>query len=139
MENTMTERERQIQLQLLAAETTTKRNAIQRKKDELTKEKLIALEEATNNYLKAKREMIERVDYFRDKKHEFDFDDPRMHQSEDDARKEERRLSLLRTEHEYELHRINNYYHLQRIDLDNEERNLTECYENKKVEIMSKQ
>lgn len=133
----MTEQERQAQLQLLKAQHVKNTNTINKAKDEARKLRMNEITAATDAYCSEKRAGIAKVDDLRKKKREFDFDDPRFHEYEEDARQEERRLSLLRAEHEAELHKINNRLAAAMLELDDKKREANAWYEDQKAFVMS--
>lgn len=113
-----------------------KRNEIRRKKDAIAKEKLNELECETEDYYVQKRAFIIEIDNLRKQKQQCTMDDTRRHAIEDEARHQEQLLSLLRTEHEKDIHRINNEHMAKRLELDDEDRKIAEDYEQQKTAIM---
>ena len=100
----------QLKYQELATELLAKRNEIHRQKDQLCKDKAKAMEEATDRYCEAKRKGQAEIDEIRAEKHRIEFNTPQFHILEDEARSLERKLSMLRSDHEHELHTINNRF-----------------------------
>ena len=124
------------QLQELNVWLIGKRNEIRRKKDAIAKEKLNELEDEAEDYFVQKRAFIIEIDNLRKQKTQCTMDDPLRYAIEDEARHQEQLLSLLRTEHEKDVHRINNEHMAKRMELDDEDRKLTEDYEQQKTAIM---
>ena len=111
------------------------RNAIRSKKDGIAMDKSRAMEAEDDDYIVKKRFYIEKIDDLRKQKCQFDYDNPRRSELEDQARHNEHLLSLLRNEHERNIHKINNEHMVKRIELDNEDRCLSEWYEHSKNAI----
>lgn len=132
----MNETQKQIRLQQLNEELTKKRNAIKRRKDAIALQKLNDLMAEDENYCQRKKFFIEKIDGLRKQKSQYDLDHPRRYEIEDEARHGEHELSLLRNEHERNIHRINNRHMIARTALDDEERQLTEWFEQQKTAIM---
>ena len=126
----------QLKYQELATELLAKRNEIHRQKDQLCKDKAKAMEEATDRYCEAKRKGQAEIDEIRAEKHRIEFNTPQFHILEDEARSLERKLSMLRSDHEHELHTINNRFAVLRCDLDDEDRKATLWYEQQKTALM---
>ena len=126
----------QLKYQELATEFLAKRNEIHRQKDQLCKDKAKAMEEATDRYCEAKRKGQAEIDEIRAAKHRIEFNTPQFHILEDEARSLERKLSMLRSDHEHELHIINNRFAVLRCDLDDEDRKATLWYEQQKTALM---
>lgn len=127
--------ERDKKLQEINQYLIKSRNAIRRKKDGIAMDKLSALEALDDDYIAKKRFYIEKIDDLRKQKCQFDYDNPRRSELEDQARHNEHLLSLLRNEHERNIHKINNEHMAKRIELDNEDRCLSEQYEHQKNAI----
>lgn len=133
----MTEQEKKVQLQLLKAQHVKNTNTIHKAKDEARKLRMNEIMIATDNYCAEKRTGIAKVDELRKKKRAFDFNTRAFNEYEEDARHEERRLSLLRAEHEAELHKINNRFAAAMLELDDKQREADAWYEDQKAFIMS--
>ena len=120
-------------------ELTKKRNDIKRRKDAIALQKLNDLMAEDENYCQRKRFFIEKIDDLRKQKSQYDLDHPRHYEIEDEARHGEHQLSLLRNEHERNIHRISNRHMIARTALDDEDRELSLWYEEQKAAIMREQ
>ena len=128
--------ERDQKLQGLSLVVIRKRNDIKRRKDAIALQKLNDLMTEDDDYCSKKRDFIEKIDGFRKRKSTFDVNDPMRYDLEDEARHNEHMLSLLRNEHERNIHRINNRHMIARTALDDEDRQLSEWEEEEKGAIM---
>lgn len=131
--------ETQERYQKLNIELTKKRNDIKRRKDAIALQKLNDLMAEDENYCQRKRFFIEKIDDLRKQKSQYDLDHPRRYEIEDEARHGELQLSLLRNEHERNIHRISNRHTIARTALDDEDRELSLWYEEQKATIMREQ
>ena len=131
--------ETQERYQKLNIELTKKRNDIKRSKDAIALQKLNDLMAEDENYCQRKRFFIEKIDDLRKQKSQYDLDHPRRYEIEDEAQHGEHQLSLLRNEHERNIHRISNRHMIARTALDDEDRELSLWYEEQKAAIMREQ
>ena len=128
--------ELQQKMQGLSLVITRKRNDIKRRKDAIALQKLNDLMAEDDAYCEAKRKKIAEIDAVRLEKSTYDVTDPLYTLCETKARSMEHQLSLLRNEHERNIHRISNRHMVARTALDDEERQLSEWQEEQKGAIM---
>ena len=128
--------ELQQKMQGLSLVITRKRNDIKRRKDAIALQKLNDLMAEDDAYCEAKRKKIAEIDAVRLEKSTYEVTDPLYTLCETKARSMEHQLSLLRNEHERNIHRINNRHMIARTALDDEERQLSEWQEEQKGAIM---
>lgn len=128
--------EREQKMQGLSLVITRKRNDIKRRKDAIALQKLNYLMAEDDAYCEAKRKKIAEIDAVRLEKSTYEVTDPLYTLCESKARSMEHQLSLLRNEHERNIHRINNRHMIARTALDDEERQLSEWQEEQKGAIM---
>ena len=132
----MITQERDQKLQELNIELTKKRNDIKRRKDAIALQKLNELMADDDAYCESKRKLIAEIDAVRLEKSTYNVTDPLYTLCETKARSMEHQLSLLRNEHERNIHRISNRHMIVRTALDDEERQLSEWQEEQKGAIM---
>ena len=123
-------------MQGLSLVITRKRNDIKRRKDAIALQKLNDLMAEDDAYCEAKRKKIAEIDAVRLEKSTYEVTDPLYTLCETKARSMEHQLSLLRNEHERNIHRISNRHMIARTALDDEERQLSEWQEEQKGAIM---
>lgn len=128
--------EREQKMQGLSLVITRKRNDIKRRKDAIALQKLNDLMAEDDAYCEAKRKKIAEIDAVRLEKSTYEVTDPLYTLCETKARSMEHQLSLLRNEHERNIHRISNRHMIARTALDDEERQLSEWQEEQKGAIM---
>ena len=128
--------ELQQKMQGLSLVITRKRNDIKRRKDAIALQKLNDLMAEDDAYCEAKRKKIAEIDAVRLEKSTYEVTDPLYTLCETKARSMEHQLSLLRNEHERNIHRISNRHMVARTALDDEERQLSEWQEEQKGAIM---
>lgn len=128
--------EREQKMQGLSLVITRKRNDIKRRKDTIALQKLNDLMAEDDAYCEAKRKKIAEIDAVRLEKSTYEVTDPLYTLCETKARSMEHQLSLLRNEHERNIHRISNRHMIARTALDDEERQLSEWQEEQKGAIM---
>ena len=128
--------ERDQKLQELNIELTKKRNDIKRRKDAIALQKLNDLMAEDDAYCDAKRKKIAEIDAVRLEKSTYEVTDPLYTLCETKARSMEHQLSLLRNEHERNIHRISNRHMIARTALDDEDLELSEWQEEQKAAIM---
>ena len=128
--------ELQQKMRGLSLVITRKRNDIKRRKDAIALQKLNDLMAEDDAYCEAKRKMIAEIDAVRLEKSTYEVTDPLYTLCETKARSMEHQLSLLRNEHERNIHRISNRHMVARTALDDEERQLSEWQEEQKGAIM---
>ena len=128
--------ELQQKMRGLSLVITRKRNDIKRRKDAIALQKLNDLMAEDDAYCEAKRKKIAEIDAVRLEKSTYEVTDPLYTLCETKARSMEHQLSLLRNEHERNIHRINNRHMIARTALDDEERQLSEWQEEQKGAIM---
>ena len=128
--------EREQKMQGLSLVITRKRNDIKRRKDAIALQKLNDLMAEDDAYCEAKRKKIAEIDAVRLEKSTYEVTDPLYTLCETKARSMEHQLSLLRNEHERNIHRISNRHMIARTALDDEERQLSEYQEEQKGAIM---
>ena len=128
--------ELQQKMQGLSLVITRERNDIKRRKDAIALQKLNDLMAEDDAYCEAKRKKIAEIDAVRLEKSTYEVTDPLYTLCETKARSMEHQLSLLRNEHERNIHRINNRHMIARTALDDEERQLSEWQEEQKGAIM---
>ena len=128
--------ELQQKMQGLSLVITRKRNDIKRRKDAIALQKLNDLMAEDDAYCEAKRKKIAEIDAVRLEKSTYEVTDPLYTLCDTKARSMEHQLSLLRNEHERNIHRISNRHMIARTALDDEERQLSEWQEEQKGAIM---
>ena len=128
--------EREQKMHGLSLVITRKRNDIKRRKDAIALQKLNDLMAEDDAYCEAKRKKIAEIDAVRLEKSTYEVTDPLYTLCETKARSMEHQLSLLRNEHERNIHRISNRHMIARTALDDEERQLSEWQEEQKGAIM---
>ena len=128
--------ELQQKMRGLSLVITRKRNDIKRRKDAIALQKLNDLMAEDDAYCEAKHKMIAEIDAVRLEKSTYEVTDPLYTLCETKARSMEHQLSLLRNEHERNIHRISNRHMVARTALDDEERQLSEWQEEQKGAIM---
>ena len=128
--------EREQKMQGLSLVITRKRNDIKRRKDAIALQKLNDLMAEDDAYCEAKHKKIAEIDAVRLEKSTYEVTDPLYTLCETKARSMEHQLSLLRNEHERNIHRISNRHMIARTALDDEERQLSEWQEEQKGAIM---
>ena len=128
--------ELQQKMQGLSLVITRERNDIKRRKDAIALQKLNDLMAEDDAYCEAKHKMIAEIDAVRLEKSTYEVTDPLYTLCETKARSMEHQLSLLRNEHERNIHRISNRHMVARTALDDEERQLSEWQEEQKGAIM---
>ena len=128
--------ELQQKMQGLSLVITRKRNDIKRRKDAIALQKLNDLMAEDDAYCEAKRKKIAEIDAVRLEKSTYEVTDPLYTLCDTKARSMEHQLSLLRNEHERNIHRISNRHMVARTALDDEERQLSEWQEEQKGAIM---
>ena len=133
----MTENEKQIKLQQLKAEVTEKRNEINRRKDDLHAQLNNELSIECDGMYNKKSEMLKVINETRTEKLKYAYGSERREEMEEQARSYERDLSLIRTEHEYNLHAIKQKYSKLNADLNDESRRVDAYFEKMKFVIMS--
>ena len=118
----MTEIEKQAKLHELEAEKQEAINNIARRKGELRKKRMEEITKATDAYCNQKRKTLAEIERIRGEKYNYGWGTQRRQEIEEDAQREERKLSQQKSEHEADLHGINARFATAMLALDNEER-----------------
>lgn len=131
----MTKAEFDAQMQRLKMEYTRKSNDINRRKDEVTKDKYDKILDMRTRYAAKKAEIHTSLNMHMEEKAKSFIGDPKREALVSKIKSLEHRLSMLKEEVDIEIRTISRNAHATRLALDDEARRLTEWYESEKTRM----